>query len=134
MPSRPVVSVARDPVDSEAVAAERALVAAVRAGDREAYERVFRAHAAGLTTFVERYVRSPDVAEELVQDLLLAVWRDRARWDPAGSIGGYLYRAARNRAFNWLKRAHIVSAWQTRVGWEVTGESAPPADAATDAR
>jgi DNA-directed RNA polymerase specialized sigma24 family protein len=54
----------------------------LREGDVAAFESLFRAFAPGLCTFVTRYVDSRTVAEDLVQDLFLTLWRKREeiRW------------------------------------------------------
>ena len=59
-----------EPTDGE-------LLQRLRAGDERALEIVFRAHYSGMASFVQRFVRSPDVAEELVQDLFLKLWTKR---------------------------------------------------------
>src|SRR5690606_17797220 len=47
--------------------------------------------------------RSAETAEDLVQDILLYVWENRARWHPPTTVHAYLYRAVRNRALNVLR-------------------------------
>ena len=93
------------PSDSE-------LVRRIRSGDERALEIVFRAHFAGMASFVERYVRSPDMAEELVQDIFLKIWTKRERIAEIESLKTYLYRAARNQALNHLRRMKLERRWQ----------------------
>jgi RNA polymerase sigma-70 factor (ECF subfamily) len=90
------------------------LVRRIRAGDERALEVVFRAHFAGMAAFVQRYIHSPDVAEELVQDIFLKVWAKREHLSDIDSLKTYLYRAARNQALNHLRRRRIERAWETR--------------------
>jgi RNA polymerase sigma-70 factor (ECF subfamily) len=72
-----------------------------------AHEGVFRDLAPALSVFVTRYVDSAAIAEELVQDLFLAMWVQRATMRIDGSIRTYLFTAARNRALNYLKHERI---------------------------
>ena len=95
-----------------------AWAARLRDGDERTYEALFRAFAPGLVAFVAGYVRSSAVAEELVQDVFLAVWRARATLHIEGEAGAYLYAAARNRALSHLARERTAARWR--------GE--PPAD------
>jgi RNA polymerase sigma-19 factor, ECF subfamily len=88
------------------------LVRRIREGDERALEVVFRAHFAGMAAFVDRYVRSPDMAEELVQDIFLKIWAKRARLAEIESLKTYLYRAARNQALNHLRRLKLERRWQ----------------------
>jgi RNA polymerase sigma-70 factor, ECF subfamily len=88
------------------------LVRRIREGDERALEIVFRSHFQGMAAFVERYVRSPDTAEELVQDIFLKIWTKRERLTEIGSLKTYLYRAARNQALNHLRRLKLERRWQ----------------------
>lgn len=56
----------------------------IRQGDQAAFESLFRAFAPGLCAFTTRYVDSPQVAEEIVQDLFLAVWQKRGSASRSG--------------------------------------------------
>lgn len=78
------------------------------ADDPAWFEGVFRAHYAALCTYVDRLVGSPAAAEDVVQDLFVSVWERRDEWRARGaSLAPVLYIAARNRAFNVLKRRRI---------------------------
>jgi RNA polymerase sigma factor (sigma-70 family) len=85
-------------------AADRArdteLVMAARAGDPDAFGRLYDAWFDRVHALVLRIVRDRDVAEEVCQDCFLTAWRslDGLR-DPA-SFGGWLLRIARNRSFD----------------------------------
>ncbi|HKS04964.1 MAG TPA: RNA polymerase sigma-70 factor [Gemmatimonadaceae bacterium] len=78
-------------------------VAAVRGGDRGAFERLFRATYADLADYAARIVASRDAAEDVVQDVFIAVWNRRDALPDADKLASYLYRAVRNRALNYLR-------------------------------
>jgi len=84
----------------------------IRAGNVAAFETVFRRLAPSLRLFITRYVDSPEVAEDLVQDLFLSLWRQRDALELRATLTTYLYTAARNRAFNYLKHEQVVAKWQ----------------------
>ncbi len=105
--------------------------ARLRDGDERAFEALFRAYAPGLVVFVARYVRTAAVAEELVQDLFLAVWRRRATLAVDGDAGAYLYAAARNRALSHLARERTTARRTADPGAappDVADPRAPRAD------
>ena len=85
-------------------AADRArdaeLVTAARAGDPDAFGRLYDAWFDRVHALVVRIVRDRDIAEEVCQDCFLTAWRslDGLR-DPA-SFGGWLLRIARNRSYD----------------------------------
>jgi RNA polymerase sigma-70 factor, ECF subfamily len=98
------------------------LIEGIRRGDAVAFERVFRAHFASLCAVVNGYVRSRDVAEEIVQDLLLTLWRRRGELQIRDGLSVYLFGAARNRALNWVRHARREIAWATAA--KMTRETA----------
>ncbi len=81
------------------------LVARIRAGDEGGCEALYVAHHGPLWRFAYGYVRSAEIAEELVQEVFLALWRNRADWEVSGSVRAWLYGAVRNRALNPGDRA-----------------------------
>ena len=78
---------------------------------KRAFETLFREHYGALCGFAGRYVASPAVAEELVQDLFADLWARRARWAPQTSVRAYLFAAVRNRALNVRKRDALERDW-----------------------
>ena len=86
---------------------EQRMVAGVRAGDREAFETIYRTYYRPLVGFIYPYLGSEALAEEQVQELFLALWRLRADWQLRTTLRAYLYRGARNRALNYLKHARV---------------------------
>ena len=76
---------------------ERELVSRIRAGDVAAFERLYQQHVSGLLAFAYAQVRSRPIAEELVQELFLNLWKHRYDWVLTRSLSAYLFGALRNR-------------------------------------
>ena len=112
---------------------DAALAARVRQGDEAAFEQLFRAYFARLATLAFAFVKSREVAEELVQDALLRVWRDRASWDVRGSVRAYLYAAVRHRAISYLRRPHVAAEVPDDV-LPMMSSASPSPDVAIEAR
>lgn len=112
------MSALRHPLDQQCLA----WLEKIREGDERSFEALYRAFVPGLCALVARYVHAPDVAEELVQELFLTLWRRRAELEIQGSLTTYLYGAARNRALNWLQREQTASRWRLAIG-ETLSES-----------
>jgi RNA polymerase sigma-70 factor (ECF subfamily) len=91
---------------------DRALVAGIRSGDTGAFQQLFRATFPGLCIAVTPYAGSRAEAEEIIQDLFFALWERRATLDIRGSLGGYLYVGALNRARNLRRRGRVVAKWE----------------------
>jgi RNA polymerase sigma-70 factor (ECF subfamily) len=88
---------------------DAALVARVRMGDETAFETLYRAHHDRLWKFAYGYLRSREMAEEVVQDVFLSVWRERSEWDVRSTARVWLYAAVRNRALNHLRHERVVA-------------------------
>ena len=86
---------------------DRELLERIRSGDSDAFDAVFRTHYASLVATAERMLRRRDVAEELVQDVMLELWRRRETLVVDDSLRGYLFRATRNRTLNHLRHGAI---------------------------
>lgn len=98
----------------------------IRAGDDSAFEALFRTYANRLCAFVDQHVHAPEVAEEIVQDLFLEIWHRRDQWRPKTNVRAYLYKAARNKALDYLDHQRVVDAWKQQAGIEeTTGSPAP---------
>ncbi|MGQ0539793.1 MAG: RNA polymerase sigma-70 factor [Gemmatimonadaceae bacterium] len=118
VPSRPVTP--SDPTRVSASAPgsrvkDAELARRMRLGDERALEIIFRTYYAGLVGFARRYVKSTEIAEELVQDLFFKVWSRRASLGEIDSLKTYLFRAARNTALNHLRRRKLEHDWLERA-------------------
>ncbi len=84
---------------------------AIRNGDENAYEAMFKEFYRSLCSFAYRYVRSPELAEEVVQEVLGALWLRREDITVRVSVKSYLYGAVRYRALNVVARNRIEATW-----------------------
>ena len=85
------------------------LVAVSEQRDRAAFADLFRALSPRLKGFALQLGCSPASAEELVQDVMLTVWRRARQFDPAkGKAASWIYTIARNRRIDLLRRERYV--------------------------
>jgi len=76
---------------------DEVLIERARRGDREAFAQLYRRHQASVYRFARGMTGSPSVAEDVVQDVFLALMRDLDRYDVGrGSLRTYLFGIARN--------------------------------------
>jgi RNA polymerase sigma-70 factor (ECF subfamily) len=74
-------------------------------GDEEAFTLLYRRHQAAIYRFSLRMTGSAWAAEEIVQDVFMILMRDPKKYDSQrGTVGGFLYGIARNRAMKHLER------------------------------
>lgn len=76
------------------------LIRRIRGNDDAALDALVVAYAAWLTNVAVPIVASPDLAQDVVQDVFVRLWDIRHSLQIGGSVAGYLYRAVRNRAHN----------------------------------
>ncbi len=102
-PSRTAVPAATPPLSRDA--ADRADLAAVVDGDRQALARLYERHREPLFGFILRttgYDRG--LAEEVLQDTLLAVWFNAASFIGAAQVRTWIYSIARRNALSKLRK------------------------------
>lgn len=75
------------------------------ARDRASFEALFDFFAPRLKGFVMRSGTSADKAEEVVQEVMLSVWRKAAQFDPhRAQVSAWIYQIARNRQIDLMRR------------------------------
>jgi len=86
-----------------------ALVAAVAdRKDRLAFAALFDHFAPRLNAYLLRLGTDAGTAEEITQEVMVTLWRKAALFDPAkSSVATWLYRIARNRRIDLLRRDRL---------------------------
>ncbi len=100
-----------DTLDRLDMHADADLMARVRAGDRTAFEVIYRRHEARVFAYLWRLVRDETLAADLRQEVFLRLWRARRDWRPGGSVAGYLIRSAHTLAIDARRREQVRSRW-----------------------
>lgn len=93
-------------VDAEGDAAEgeRALLALIAAGDRDALAQLYAVYQRRLFRYLCHLTPDRGLAEEILQDTLLAVWRSAGSFEARSSVRTWLFGVARRQAHNGLRR------------------------------
>jgi RNA polymerase sigma factor (sigma-70 family) len=89
------------------------LMAAAQDGDRTAYETLLRECVPYIRAVVRNAHRTPDRAEEVVQEVLLTVHRVRHTYDPKRPFRPWLAAIARRRSVDALRRRTRVESRET---------------------
>jgi len=80
-----------------------ATLARARAGDEDAFRELTEPHRRELQVHCYRILGSTQDAEDLVQETLLAAWRNLEGFEGRASMRSWLYRIATNRCLNALR-------------------------------
>ncbi|ROR73017.1 ECF RNA polymerase sigma factor SigK [Bogoriella caseilytica] len=92
--------------DSRAARAEHIgqLLPRVADGDQEAFAQLYDAASALVHGTALRVLRDPDLSADLSQEVMVEIWRDAARFDPArGSALSWIVTIARRRAVDRVR-------------------------------
>ena len=88
---------------------QRALFARLARGDEAAFDTIFRTWYAPLVRVATYILHDGGIAEEIVQDVLLEVWRRRETLAFEQEPRRYLMRATRNRALNHVRHEAVAA-------------------------
>jgi len=86
-----------------ATEADDVLLVRVAGGDPAALATLYRRYGGRLFGYLQRYAGDRMVAEEILQDTLLAVWRSAPRYAGRSGVRTWLFGIARRQAHNRLR-------------------------------
>src|SRR6059058_2437561 len=115
---------ASPPHEAASVTSDETLIERIAGGDQLAMRTLFARHRVALYRWLLRLVRDETVAEDLLSDVFLDVWRQAASFEGRASVSTWLLAIARYKA---------LSARRARVDTEllderITSTIADPAD------
>ena len=87
------------------------MLPAVAIGDQRAYEAVYDQASGWVLGVVRKVLRDPAQAEEVMQEVLLEIWRTASRFDPAQGTGvSWVMTMAHRRAVDRVRseRSHTT--------------------------
>ena len=80
------------------------LMCAAQQGDAAGYEQLLRGITPFIRSLARRYCRNPQLAEDVVQDVLLTVHRVRHTWSPQRPFSPWLAAIAARRGIDRIRR------------------------------
>jgi RNA polymerase sigma-70 factor (ECF subfamily) len=92
------------PVVAIEAASDHELIAAVQAGDEQAFHELVRRYRTPITNFIFRMLDDYDRAVELTQETFLRVYANIARYRATFHFSTYIYRIATNLAISELRQ------------------------------
>ena len=85
------------------------LVTRIRQDDKDAFKSLYNRYSKKIYYFSLKYLSDNVEAEELVQTVFINVWVNRNSLDETISVKNYIYKAAVNYVYNYLKKKAIRS-------------------------
>lgn len=78
---------------------DETLIRRIKQGDEKAFDAVYREYYPLMCRFALQLLCSPELAEEVVDDVFFALWNQRSEID-IRSLKAYLLKAVRNKSLN----------------------------------
>ena len=83
---------------------EQQIIREFIAGSHSAFERLYNQYSAAIYANICKMVRQSDLAEDILQDVFTVLWTNRAKIDPAQSVGNWLFVVSYHRSLSCLKK------------------------------
>ena len=80
------------------------LMRAAQTGDARSYEQLLQSITPFIRSLSRRYCRNPQLAEDVVQDVLLTIHRVRHTWDPQRPFSPWVAAIAARRGIDRVRR------------------------------
>lgn len=79
-------------------------------GNKESFEKIVIRHKNPIIYFIQKYVKSVDIAEDLTQDVFVYILINKKNYKFEYSLKTYLYTIAKSKALNYIKREKRIVA------------------------
>ncbi|PRD51932.1 RNA polymerase sigma factor [Sphingobacterium gobiense] len=74
------------------------------AGDVSAFNRLYERYHKAVHANVLKLVKAPETAKEVLQDVFLALWQNRFKFDGKDSVAGWLFVVSYNKSLKVLRQ------------------------------
>ena len=106
---------------------ERQITRRIAAGDREALSELYAHYQRALFNYLLQLTPDYGLAEEILQDTLVAVWKSAHRFEGRSSLQTWLIGIARRQAHNTLRQHKLPVVDETEMEELVATEPEPEA-------
>ena len=86
---------------------ESDIVKRIKKGDVSAFETLFNIYSESLLDYAVTCVKSPQIAEDIVQEVFVNVWKNKSELNPSLKIKAYLFTAVKNQSLKYFRHKKI---------------------------
>jgi RNA polymerase sigma-70 factor (ECF subfamily) len=101
---KPFVTSRTGEVGSGQARSDEALIGAIAAGDRRAMQALYARYSVRIYRFVLRLTKDSSLAEDLVSEVFIDVWRGAKRFKAKSQVSTWMLAIARHKALSTLRR------------------------------
>jgi RNA polymerase sigma-70 factor (ECF subfamily) len=91
---------------------EQLILQQIRAGDEIAFEKLFHLFYERLSRYAWSMLDDKDAAEEIVQDVFVKFWENRASTEIHTALRPYLFKTVHNRCLNVIRHLNVRADYQ----------------------
>jgi RNA polymerase sigma-70 factor (ECF subfamily) len=96
---------------------DETLLARVSEGNREAFSILYSRYIHNLYRYVYLVCKSHEDSEEIVQDLFVKLWENRAHGRVVSSFKSYIYRSAKNQIIDYVRKQKSQLQLIDKAAW-----------------
>jgi len=86
---------------------EKELFLLIAEGDEAAFEQLFHMYLPKIQPVILKMVESKAAAEDIIQDIFLNIWVNRARLTEIDSPSNWIFKIVYNRSYSWLRNRSV---------------------------
>jgi len=101
---------------------ERELLSQLKQGNEQAFEKIYKLYSSRLFGNVFKMVKSETTTQEILQDVFIKIWSNRASIDLDKSFRSYLFRIAENKVYDFFRKASRDTTIQAQLFAAATEE------------
>lgn len=102
-----------------------ATVCAFSHGSEPAFRQIYDRYAPAIYRVVQRYFQSSALAEELVEELFSALWRERGMYTHVAQLRHSLFAAAKDLAIDYLEKMTVEMSSASHAKQHISNETTP---------
>jgi RNA polymerase sigma-70 factor (family 1) len=94
---------------------EQILLSELSTGKEDAFDKMYDHYVHSIYSFVIKCVKSPELAQDLTQEIFIRIWENRSQLGKVKSFRAYLFVTARNHVLNFLRKASRSNVVLTEI-------------------
>jgi RNA polymerase sigma-70 factor, ECF subfamily len=87
---------------------DQELLRLMKNDDEKFLKMLFKLYYSKLCSYAAIFVKSPDLAEEIVQETFIKFWESRNELQIEHSFRSYIFRTVHNNCINYLKKSEVL--------------------------
>lgn len=95
------------------------LLKLIKQGDQIAFRHLFYQYADSLERFITYYIHDREKSQDLVLDIFTYIWENRQNFEIKLNLKAYLFQAARNKSFTYIRDKKIPVYLEEMEGMEI---------------